>query len=70
VVAGIVADDIRSVTLVDASTTSNLPIVNNAFYTELNEPNTKAFTVKLIFGYANGSTSEASLESGGPMRLP
>lgn len=69
-VAGIVADNIREVQLTDGSTSTELPIKNNAFYQDLNETSQGEFTIGLSFTYADGSVSEASLHGSGPFHLP
>lgn len=69
-VVGIVADNIRSVALIERGTTLNLPIINNSFFDDLNEPNDSPFTVQLRFTYADGTTSTATLNSSGPIHLP
>ena len=64
-VAGIVADDIKTVMLDDQGSTVNLPIVNNAFYSDLADNPNSAFSVSLEFTYADGLTKVATLDNGG-----
>ena len=64
------ASTISRVLHTENGTTTNLPIENNAFYSDLNEPPNAAFTVKIEFDYTNGSTADASLSSQGPIHLP
>lgn len=69
-IAGIAADNIKAVTLNDQGSTVNLPIVNNAFYSDLTDNPNAAFSVSLEFTYADGSTKAVTLDNGGTFTVP
>jgi hypothetical protein len=64
-VAGIVGDNIKAVTLKDEGSTVNLPIVNNAFYSDVADDPNSAFSISLEFTYVDGSTKAVTLDNGG-----
>lgn len=66
-VVGVVSDAVQSVALTEGGATTPLPINNNSFFAELNEPDNAAFSVALRINYADGSTRTLTLNQPGPI---
>ena len=69
-VAGIVDDNITSVTLNDKGAATSLPIINNAFYSDLADDPNASFDVELRYDYSDGTTKSSTLHNDGMFTLP
>jgi hypothetical protein len=67
-IAGLLADDVTSVTLTENGEQTALPIKNNSFFVELGEDPQASFTVTLHFTYQDGSSKDWDYTQQGPVR--
>jgi hypothetical protein len=68
-IAGLVADDVTDVSLIENERTTSLRILNNAFFTELSDASDTRFTVTLRFTYSDGSKKQWNYHQDAPARV-
>lgn len=68
VIAGVAADNVKAVSITRGGVTTRLPIVNNAFFSTIDEAPGSAFSVELGITYVDGSKSSQTLQQLGAFR--
>lgn len=66
---GLVADNVRSVILLDQGTWTKLPIKHNVVFKEFDESPATAFATTVRLVYRDGSTAETRLYNSAPIHL-